>query len=211
MYKSRSKNNSHFINAKVVKMMLATMGKTELQAEKDLGWSRTSLKQYLSYKSKLSDNRLNELAIYFNQSSPSYLINYNPTKAQMKVYQEAQIKKAERNKKMRGQNKQTILSANNLDNSDSNSIEIDDTTLNKILDQLVVLTTEINKLKQNERDKQDYLISRIEESRNKDEEIIEILKKISSDSDKRQNYLVGQIKDIKSFEQKIGLNNHFNG
>lgn len=203
MYKSRSKNNSHFINAKVVKMMLATMGKTELQAEKDLGWSRTSLKQYLSYKSKLSDNRLNELAIYFNQSSPSYLINYNPTKAQMKVYQEAQIKKAERNKKMRGQNVEADPSTNDLSNNN--------TTLNKILDQLVVLTTEINKLKQNERDKQDYLISRIEESRNKDEEIIEILKKISSDSDKRQNYLVGQIKDIKSFEQKIGLNNHFNG
>ena len=204
MYKARNnKNGSHFINAKVVKMMLATMGKTELQAEEDLGWSRTSLKQYLSYKSKLSDKRLNELAIYFNQRNPSYLINYNPTKAQMKVYQEEQIKKAERNKKMRGQNVEADPSANDLSNNN--------TTLNKILDQLVVLTTEINKLKQNERDKQDYLISRIEESRNKDEEIIEILKKISSDSDKRQNYLVGQIKDIKSFEQKIGLNNHFNG
>lgn len=204
MYKARNnKNGSHFINAKVVKMMLATMGKTEIQAEKDLGWSRTSLKQYLSYKSKLSDKRLNELAIYFNQRNPSYLINYNPTKAQMKVYQEEQIKKAERNKKMRGQNVEADPSTNDLSNNN--------TTLNKILDQLVVLTTEINKLKQNERDKQDYLISRIEESRNKDEEIIEILKKISSDSDKRQNYLVGQIKDIKSFEQKIGLNNHFNG
>ena len=183
--------------------MLDTMGKTERQAEEDLGWSRSSMRQYLSYRSKLSDRRLNELATYFNQKNPSYLINYNPSKAQIQVYQEAQAKKAEIYQKVQSQNVEADPSTNDLSNNNA--------TLNKILDQLVVLTTEINKLKQNERDKQDYLISRIEESRNKDEEIIEILKKISSDSDKRQNYLVGQIKDIKSFEQKIGLNNHFNG
>lgn len=204
MYKARNnKNGSHFINAKVVKMMLDTMGKTERQAEEDLGWSRSSMRQYLSYRSKLSDKRLNELATYFNQKNPSYLINYNPSKAQIQVYQEAQAKKAEIYQRVQSQNVEADPSTNDLSNNNA--------TLNKILDQLVVLTTEINKLKQNERDKQDYLISRIEESRNKDEEIIEILKKISSDSDKRQNYLVGQIKDIKSFEQKIGLNNHFNG
>lgn len=203
MYKSRSKNGSHFINAKVVKMMLDTMGKTERQAEEDLGWSRSSMRQYLSYRSKLSDKRLNELATYFNQKNPSYLINYNPSKAQIQVYQEAQAKRAEIYQRVQSQNVEADPSTNDLSNNNA--------TLNKILDQLVVLTTEINKLKQNERDKQDYLISRIEESRNKDEEIIEILKKISSDSDKRQNYLVGQIKDIKSFEQKISLNNHFNG
>lgn len=39
MYKSRNKENSHFINARAVKMMLSAMGKTQLQAEKDLGWS----------------------------------------------------------------------------------------------------------------------------------------------------------------------------
>ena len=139
MYKSRNKENSHFINARAVKMMLSAMGKTQLQAEKDLGWSAKSLKLYLSYKSKLSNARLDQLAAYLHQDNPSTLINYKPTKKARKKYQEEQERKLKQKEKSQAQ-------AQDQDKA------VDSELTSRLLDQLEALTNAVNKLDQTQRD-----------------------------------------------------------
>ena len=182
MYKSRNKENSHFINARAVKMMLSAMGKTQLQAEKDLGWSAKSLKLYLSYKSKLSNARLDQLAAYLHQDNPSTLINYKPTKNAIKKYQEEQERKLKQREKAEAQ------------------AEVADSELtSRLLDQLVALTNAVNKLEQTQRDYSNVLYQMTKED---DSEISKKIDKLIETEDKRQNYLVNEL-------NKIKLNRHF--
>lgn len=182
MYKSRNKENSHFINARAVKMLLSAMGKTELQAEKDLGWSTRSLKLYLSYKSKLSNERLDQLAAYLHQDNPSTLINYKPTKNAIKKYQEEQERKLKQREKAQAQAK-----------------VVDSELTSRLLDQLVALTSAVNKLEQTQRDYSNVLYQMTKED---DSEISGKIDKLIEAEDKRQNYLVNEL-------NKIKLNRHF--
>ena len=184
MYKSRNKENSHFINARAVKMMLSAMGKTQLQAEKDLGWSARSLKLYLSYKSKLSNERLDQLAAYLHQDNPSTLINYKPTKNAIKKYQEEQERKLKQREKAQAQ---------------AEAKSVDSELTSRLLEQLVVLTNAVNKLDQTQRDYSNVLYQLTKED---DSEISKKIDKLIEVEDKRQNYLVNEI-------NKIKLNRHF--
>ncbi|MGN8864046.1 hypothetical protein ACTNET_03885 [Lactobacillus amylovorus] len=185
MYKPRNvKENSHFINAKVVKMMLSAMGKTERQTEEDLGWSTTSLKLYLSYKSKLSNDRLNQLATYLHQDNPSLLINYNPTKKQLKKYQEEQERKNKQKEKAKAEPANNELTS-------------------KLLDQLVALIQAVNKLEQTQRNYSDYMTAQLQEIRKSSFKNSEKIDKLTEIDNKHQNYLVGEL-------NKIKLSNHFN-
>lgn len=190
MYKSRNKENSHFINARAVKMLLSAMGKTELQAEKDLGWSTRSLKLCLSYKSKLSNERLDQLAAYLHQDNPSTLINYRPTKNAIKKYREEAIKKyreeQERKLKQRGK-------------AQAQAKVVDSELTSRLLDQLVALTSAVNKLEQTQRDYSNVLYQMTKED---DSEISGKIDKLIEAEDKRQNYLVNEL-------NKIKLNRHF--
>ena len=182
MYKSRNKENSHFINARMVKMALSAMGKTQLQAEKDLGWSAKSLKLYLSYKSKMSNERLDQLATYLHQDNPSTLINYRPTKNAIKKYQEEQERKLKQREKAQDQ-----------------AEVIDSELTSRLLDQLEALTNAVNKLDQTQRDYSNVLYQLTEED---DSEISKKIDKLIEVEDKRQNYLVNEL-------NKIKLNRHF--
>ena len=182
MYKSRNKENSHFINARAVKMMLSAMGKTQLQAEKDLGWSAKSLKLYLSYKSKMSNERLDQLAAYLHQDNPSTLINYKPTKKARKKYQEEQERKLKQKEKAQAQ-----------------AEVVDSELTSRLLDQLVALTNAVNKLDQTQRDYSNVLYQLTKED---DSEIGKKIDKLIEAEDKRQNYLVNEL-------NKIKLNRHF--
>lgn len=184
MYKSRNKENSHFINARAVKMMLSAMGKTERQAEEDLGWSTTSLKLYLSYKSKLSNERLDQLATYLHQDNPSTLINYNPTKKVRKKYQEEQERKLKQKAQAQAQDQAKV---------------VDSELTSRLLDQLVALTDAVNKLDQTQRDYSNVLYQLTKED---DSEISRKIDKLIETEDKRQNYLVNEL-------NKIKLNRHF--
>ena len=182
MYKSRNKENSHFINARAVKMMLSAMGKTQLQAEKDLGWSAKSLKLYLSYKSKLSNERLDQLATYLHQDNPSTLINYKPTKNAIKKYQEEQERKLKQREK--GQAQAEV---------------VDSELTSSLLDQLAALTNAVNKLDQTQRDCTNVLYHLTKQD---DFEISKKIDKLIEVEDRRQNYLVNEL-------NKIKLNRHF--
>ena len=182
MYKSRNKENSHFINARMVKMALSAMGKTQLQAEKDLGWSAKSLKLYLSYKSKLSNERLDQLATYLHQDNPSALINYKPSKKVRKKYQEEQERKLKQREKSQAQ-----------------AEVVDSELTSRLLDQLEALTNAVNKLDQTQRDYSNVLYQMTEED---DSEISKKIDKLIETEDKRQNYLVNEL-------NKIKLNRHF--
>ena len=182
MYKSRNKENSHFINARMVKMALSAMGKTQLQAEKDLGWSAKSLKLYLSYKSKLSNERLDQLAAYLHQDNPSTLINYKPTKNAIKKYQEEQERKLKQREKAQAQ-----------------AEVVDSELTRRLLDQLEALTQAVNKLDQTQRDYSNVLYQLTKED---DSEISRKIDKLIETEDKRQNYLVNEL-------NKIKLNRHF--
>lgn len=182
MYKSRNKENNHFINARMVKMALSAMGKTQLQAEKDLGWSAKSLKLYLSYKSKLSNERLDQLAAYLHQDNPSTLINYKPTKNAIKKYQEEQERKRKQREKAQAQ-----------------AEVVDSELTSRLLDQLEALTNAVNKLDQTQRDYSNVLYQLTKED---DSEISKKIDKLIEVEDKRQNYLVNEL-------NKIKLNRHF--
>lgn len=184
MYKSRDGQTSHFINTKVVKMMLDAMGKTERQVEDELGWSRTSLKLYFSYKSKLSDERLNQLAVYLHQNPASKLINYNPTKAQIKKYEEEQERKIKQKEKAKAEPANNELTS-------------------KLLDQLVALTNAVNKLEQTQRDYSNDVINQCQQIKQSNSVINEKIDKLIEINNKHQNYLVGEL-------NKIKLSNHFN-
>ena len=182
MYKSRNKENSHFINARAVKMMLSAMGKTQLQAEKDLGWSAKSLKLYLSYKSKMSNERLDQLATYLHQDNPSTLINYKPTKNAIKKYQEEQERKLKQREKAQAQ-----------------AEVVDSELTSRLLDQLAALTNAVNKLDQTQRDCTNVLYHLTKQD---DFEISKKIDKLIEVEDRRQNYLVNEL-------NKIKLNRHF--
>lgn len=186
MYKSRNKENSHFINARMVKMALSAMGKTERQAEEDLGWSTTSLKLYLSYKSKLSNERLDQLATYLHQDNPSTLINYKPTKKARKKYQEEQERKLKQKEKAQAQ-------------AQDQAKAVDSELTSRLLDQLEALTNAVNKLDQTQRDYSNVLYQLTKED---DSEISKKIDKLIETEDKRQNYLVNEL-------NKIKLNRHF--
>lgn len=186
MYKSRNKENSHFINARAVKMMLSAMGKTQLQAEKDLGWSAKSLKLYLSYKSKLSNERLDQLATYLHQDNPSTLINYKPTKKARKKYQEEQERKLKQREEAQVQVQDQAKA-------------VDSELTSRLLEQLVALTNAVNKLDQTQRDCTNVLYQLTKED---DFEISKKIDKLIEAEDKRQNYLVNEL-------NKIKLNRHF--
>lgn len=182
MYKSRNKENSHFINARMVKMALSAMGKTQLQAEKDLGWSAKSLKLYLSYKSKMSNERLDQLATYLHQDNPSTLINYKPTKKARKKYQEEQERKLKQRERAQAQ-----------------AEAVDSELTSRLLDQLEALTNAVNKLDQTQRDYSNVLYQLTKED---DWEISKKFDKLIEVEDKRQNYLVNEL-------NKVKLNKHF--
>lgn len=186
MYKSRNKENSHFINARMVKMALSAMGKTQLQAEKDLGWSAKSLKLYLSYKSKLSNERLDQLATYLHQDNQSTLINYKPTKKAIKKYQEEQERKLKQKEKAQAQ-------------AQDQAKVVDSELTSRLLDQLEALTNAVNKLDQTQRDYSNVLYQLTKED---DSEISKKIDKLIETEDKRQNYLVNEL-------NKIKLNKHF--
>lgn len=188
MYKSRNKENSHFINARMVKMALSAMGKTQLQAEKDLGWSAKSLKLYLSYKSKLSNERLDQLATYLHQDNPSTLINYKPTKNARKKYQEEQERKLKQKEKAQAQAQ-----------AQAQAKAVDSELTSRLLEQLVALTNAVNKLDQTQRDYSNVLYQLTKED---DSEISRKIDKLIETEDKRQNYLVNEL-------NKIKLNRHF--
>lgn len=83
----KENNLPQFINKQIVEMLLQSNQVSAQKVSLDLGWSANTLGKYMRYENKISPEKREELAKYFNIKYPSELANYQPTKAIKATYE----------------------------------------------------------------------------------------------------------------------------
>lgn len=83
----KENNLPQFINKQIVEMLLQSNQVSAQKVSLDLGWSANTLGKYMRYENKISPEKREELAKYFNIKYPSKLANYQPTKAIKATYE----------------------------------------------------------------------------------------------------------------------------
>lgn len=187
--------NWHFIKATLVKQLLNAKSESATVVSQKLGWNRNRLGQYLNYHMKINDEDLQKVADYFNQHK-SALINYHPTKSVIAKYKKAQVNK---NRTRKSQS----TTSNEKENKMSND-ELSNMLLTNVATAVNNLSSDMEKISNAVSDIQSH-IQHLEET------IVKQNIEQKDTDDKRQTYLISQIKDLKTTIRNSVLDSHFRG
>lgn len=193
--KNSQSTNWYFIKATLVNQLLNARNESAAEVSQKLGWNRNRLGQYLNYHMKISDDDLQKVADHFNQYR-SALINYHPTKAVLNKYEKAQVNK---NRTRKSQS----TTSNEKENKMSND-ELSNMLLTNVATAVNNLSSDMEKISNAVSDIQSH-IQHLEET------IVKQNIEQKDTDDKRQTYLISQIKDLKTTIRNSVLDSHFRG
>lgn len=175
----RTKNLPQFINKQIVEMLLQSNQVSAQKVSMDLGWGADTLGKYLRYENKISKERREELAKYFNIKFPSKLANYQPTKAIKAAYEQYSKQRAKQYELKKQEENKDVVTV------DRNEWELVKTLLTNSANLSNTIIQKQNKL--------DKKIDALDE---KVSEVMNCIKESDEKANTRQMYNVKLIKDL---------------
>lgn len=183
----------NFLKATFVRNLLKAKSEPLSTASTNIGWGKNRLGQYCRYQMKINSRDLELLADYLNQY-PSDLINKHPTQAIIDKWKKAQVNKNNKRLELKSKDVEDDPIKSDLSNLLLTNLA---TTVNNQSNSIEEILNCVHAIQKDVRAIKDGMNA-------------EIAKRNEMD-DKRQNYLMSNLKDIKAFERKMALNRHFNG
>ena len=175
----KENNLPQFINKQIVEMLLQSNQVSTQKVSLDLGWSADTLGKYMRYENKISPEKREELAKYFNIKYPSKLANYQPTKAIKATYE-------------RYCNQRTKLYELRKQKENEDVVTVDRSEWETVKTLLINFANSNNATTQGI----EKLDNRFDNLDEKNSELMNCIKKVDEKADTRQGYNVKLIKDL---------------